>query len=396
MIIKNPINHLIQSKLNFNNKSYTKMNINFFGGNPLNRNGPSRERLSIMRKKLISDNSKVLLFNKDKALFQSGAKSLYISNYQNISGLFHGIELYNENIEKEGQREIYKKLQYDYGLILIYLGFHQSENSDYFALQLNGTNKLLPKNEDFINELTKSGNEFLRLRPAAFGLKPEVAAIVSQARAILDWHSKSKYCPSCGSITAYGESGYKRICLGLSIDQEIPCTANNSIQNFSYPRTDAVGIVCVISKDGEKILLGRKSVFPKKVYSCVAGFFEPGESLEEAIQREVLEETGVVVDNVKYISSQPWPFPSNLMIGCHAYAVTEEINKDDEELEDAKWFTRQQVLKAIGNEVNTFSFWSDPPKADSEVADIELVLPTKHSIAYNIIVAWANNSTSHL
>lgn len=120
---------------------------------------------------------------------------------------------------------------------------------------------------------------------------------------------------------------------------------------------DPVVITCVISHDGERVLLGRQAAWPKGTYSCLAGFVEPGESLEEAARREVKEESGVRVGHVMYHSSQPWPFPNSLMIGCHAEAISEDINiaLEDQELEDARWFTRQEILDALkGSRSATF------------------------------------------
>ena len=124
--------------------------------------------------------------------------------------------------------------------------------------------------------------------------------------------------------------------------------------------TDPVVIVCVISPDGERVLLGRQAIWPKGMYSCLAGFVEPGESLEEAARREVKEESGIRLGHVMYHSSQPWPFPNSLMIGCHAEALNEDANvtMEDKELEDARWFTKPQVLDALNGSKG--AIWGSP------------------------------------
>lgn len=131
-------------------------------------------------------------------------------------------------------------------------------------------------------------------------------------------------------------------------------------------------IVCVISKDNERVLLGRQAIWPKGMYSCLAGFVEPGESLEEAARREVKEESGIRLGHVRYHSSQPWPFPNSLMMGCHAEAVNEnvDITQEDKELEDAKWFTRAEILEALRSARG--SNWGKP----SEDGSLRLSPPT--------------------
>ncbi|KAK0536157.1 NADH pyrophosphatase [Tilletia horrida] len=136
-----------------------------------------------------------------------------------------------------------------------------------------------------------------------------------------------------------------------------PCPATQSLSNFSYPRTDSVVIMGVLNRTGDKILLGRQRTWPKKMYSCLAGFLEAGEALEEAVKREIYEEAAIEVEEVVYHSSQPWPFPANLMIGCFAICKSDrpenEIRLDlDNELEDARFFTREEVLEVIDSSAN--------------------------------------------
>ncbi|KNE63940.1 hypothetical protein AMAG_09003 [Allomyces macrogynus ATCC 38327] len=160
------------------------------------------------------------------------------------------------------------------------------------------------------------------------------ANLLAQTRSVLDWHARHAYCAACGTRVRPGEAGYKQICTSGS-------SCLKGVQNFSYPRTDPVVMACVTSPCGTKVLVGRSKGWPAGMYSVVAGFVEPGESLEDAARREVVEETGVVVDprpaGVRYVRSQPWPFPNSLMLGCMARAVSEEIVLRDGELEDAKW-----------------------------------------------------------
>lgn len=172
-------------------------------------------------------------------------------------------------------------------------------------------------------------------------LNEEEAGIVAQARAVLAWHSRYSHCSTCGSASRVEEAGHKRSC------ENNACISHQGVHNTCYPRVDPVVIMLVVHPDQGQVLLGRKKVFPPGMFSCLAGFIEPGECVEAAVRREVQEESGVLVDPVWYVCSQPWPMPSSLMIGCLTVAVTTEITVDQDEIEEAKWFTRQQVVDSL-------------------------------------------------
>lgn len=158
-------------------------------------------------------------------------------------------------------------------------------------------------------------------------------AIYGAARSLVGWHSRHRFCPVCGSPTALVKGGWQRTCTSQA------CGAEH------FPRVDPVTIM-LVEHEGQ-VLLGRQPRFPQGRYSALAGFVEPGETIEEAVAREVLEEAGVRVRDVTYIASQPWPFPSSLMIGCHAFADDPAITIDVTELEDARWFSREDVVDAL-------------------------------------------------
>ena len=172
-------------------------------------------------------------------------------------------------------------------------------------------------------------------------------ALYGQARALADWHARHRFCANCGGATAIAKGGWQRDCQR--------CKAAH------FPRTDPVAIM-LVEHDGA-LLLGRGLGWDEGVYSALAGFIEPGESLEEAVAREVLEEAGVAVRDVAYVASQPWPFPSQLMIGCHAFAGGRALRVDTTELADARWFTRGQVAASMGKEKAAGSFTPPPPFA---------------------------------
>jgi NAD+ diphosphatase len=153
-------------------------------------------------------------------------------------------------------------------------------------------------------------------------------AILAQAKALLGWHARHRFCSACGAPTRVAAAGWRRECAA--------CRAQH------FPRTDPVVIMLVV--DGDRCLLGRQSRFPRGMYSALAGFVEAGETIEEAVRREIWEEAGVRCGPVRYLASQPWPFPTTLMIGCLARAATTELTIDQAELEDARWFSRDEVI----------------------------------------------------
>jgi len=175
--------------------------------------------------------------------------------------------------------------------------------------------------------------EFVDLRSVGVLMEHREAALLAHARGILYWHTRHLYCGLCGSLTDSRDAGHMRLCSSPD------CGAQH------HPRTDPAVIMLVTrpGPEGGACLLGRHANLPRGMYSTLAGFVEPGETLEEAVAREVQEETGVAVSEVAYRDSQPWPFPSSLMLGFRAVAKTVRITIDGNELEDARWFTRGQI-----------------------------------------------------
>lgn len=176
------------------------------------------------------------------------------------------------------------------------------------------------------------------------------------ARALVGWHARHRFCAVCGHATVLAKGGWQRTCTNAA------CGAEH------FPRVDPVTIMTV-EHEG-RLLLGRQPRFPAGRYSALAGFVEPGETIEEAVAREVFEEAGVRVRDVRYVASQPWPFPSSLMIGCHAIADDPTITIDATELEDARWFTRDDVadaLAAIDNGEIGRAFGAPPAHAVAHV-----------------------------
>jgi NAD+ diphosphatase len=207
----------------------------------------------------------------------------------------------------------------------VFLG-QETDGSARFALGFT----LDPAQKDL---LSQTALEQIDLRSIALqGLvTPDVLGILGQGKAMLDWHRRHTFCANCGAKSRATAAGWQRSCDA--------CGASH------FPRVDPVVIMLVI--DGERCLLGRQRHFASGMYSALAGFVEPGETVEDAVRREVLEEAHVHCAQVTYFASQPWPFPSSLMIGCFAKAGDVDIVVDTEELEDARWFARSEVAAML-------------------------------------------------
>ncbi|CAE6405767.1 unnamed protein product [Rhizoctonia solani] len=235
----------------------------------------------------------------------------------------------------------------------------------YFALDATDIST-----DDFFGVLSVSESqrlEFAEPRSATAKLSSFDASLFALARTMIDWVGRRKFCTACGSRTYPLWAGWKLSCTSVlpwaENQGKPPCPSSSGLNNYMHPRTDAVVITAVLDETGDRILLGRNSnprasffhivqkKFPSAFYSTLAGFLEPGESFEDAVKREIWEESGVRVHAVRYHSGQPWPYPANLMIGCYASADSSQtIRTDlDNELEDAKWFTREEVLAVLAH-----------------------------------------------
>jgi len=197
--------------------------------------------------------------------------------------------------------------------------------------------------------------QFEDLRAIALRLSQADAAILATAKQVFEWRRKHGFCPNCGQPTLAIDGGWKRVC--------------DACRTEHFPRTDPV--VIMLPTFGDRCLLGRQSVWPKGMYSALAGFLEPGESIEEACAREVMEEAGLTAVNVSYHSTQPWPYPSSLMIGLFAEVADDNAAADDTELEEVRWFTRPQIQAMLRGELS------------------DARAPGAMAIAHQLIKAWA-------
>jgi NAD+ diphosphatase len=200
---------------------------------------------------------------------------------------------------------------------------------------------------------------FQEARGAAMLLPAKDVAILGQAKAMIDWHNRHGFCANCGAATMLTDGGYRRACGN--------CNAEH------FPRTDPV--VIMLAVNGDACLVGRNKRFPGNFYSALAGFMEPGETIEEAVRRELMEEVNVKVGAVRYIATQPWPFPSSLMIGCIGEAESRDFAPDGVEISDARWLSRADARRLLAGE---------------RMPDI--AVPPAIAIAHHLIKAFAEGA----
>ncbi|KAF5021705.1 hypothetical protein F66182_6262 [Fusarium sp. NRRL 66182] len=260
----------------------------------------------------------------------------------------------------------------------------------YFAVDITPKGAHAEKAASFLAEQEKKGLS-LDKNPRAMSQSADSAAMYAQARSMIDWNTRSPFCAGCGQPNLSVHAGYKRVCPstdrrgGSESASRGDCPTRHGVSNICFPRTDPTMIAAVVSADGTKVLLGRQKRWPPCWYSTLAGFLEPGESIEESVRREVWEESGVRVGRVVIHSSQPWPYPASLMIGAIAQALPgegENINLNDKELEVAKWFSIEEIRQGL--ESGTSSLGQPAPEGYKEGG---LRLPPAQAIANRLITA---------
>ena len=289
-----------------------------FAGNPLDRGDDIRDDPLLLTERLARNDSRILLY------FEGGIFSVESSG--KLLWLF------------------FDEVNPDSFLNVIYLG--SMNDKFYYAAEVKSAPNLPGKFRDPRN---------LAYKLNAPHSDDGELGIVAQSKSMLDWHKNHKHCAKCGCETAISKAGYERKC--------------PSCEALHYPRTDPVVIMLAIK--GEKALVGRSYHYTDGVFSALAGFVEPGETVEEAVRRELFEETTVKVGAVRYIASQPWPYPSSLMIGCHAEITGGTAQADLKEVAEVKWVTKEEARLALsGNDSGGF------------------LLPSPYAIANQLIRSW--------
>ena len=277
--------------------------IHTFAGNPLDRADTQRRNPNWLTTALADANSRFLAFSRLNVLMQTthAAELIWLSTAQ----------LAQLNLDHPP----------------VFLGLE--DTVAHFAVDISQA-------ANPIASLNLPNGEFRDCRMAAMALSQQQTGIMAQARSQLDWHRRHQFCGVCGTLTHPDRGGHVRHCGN--------CKAEH------FPRTDPVAIMLIL--DGDRCLLGQPAgrLAGTGLYTALAGFIDQGESIEEAVRREVMEEAGVHVGTVSYHSSQPWPVPSSLMIGCHGTATSTNIIIDPQEMADVAWFSKADVVRALAEE----------------------------------------------
>ncbi|PVG03353.1 hypothetical protein CPB86DRAFT_443820 [Serendipita vermifera] len=346
--------------------------LNFMSGSPLNRLSWLRPSAKFINACAVSPQARWLLYRSGDPLVDKRSGNHIELPTRHVDSIL-GPKPYFGQTQAEGESglpdvKLLEGARFR-GPTAVFLGVWENDDVEiaenikgrpYFALDISNVEGPLLEQVHAAGKATASeGGEnkdvemdYVSARAAASRFSKEQGAIFAAARAMLEWNSRTKFCASCGSPVYSMWSGWKLSCTSLlpwAEPQSPPCPTHTGLHSHQYPRTDTAIITGVIDRTGDKILLGRNKKFPGLFYSTLAGFVEPGETFEEAVAREIYEESGVKVFDVAYHSVQPWPYPGNLMVGFYARADSNEpIKLDlDTELSDAKWFTRAEVTEVL-------------------------------------------------
>jgi len=403
--------------------------IHFLGGSPLNRLSWLRPSAKFLNMAIDSLDTQWTVFQAGKPLVKrttsDGPKSFALLRTAQIKHLlgeqpfFGQSETVGEIVSSTGSAVEACRLK---GPPIVFLGLNELDGTralpssefrtpemaadisgaPYFSVDIAGASDNAI--EELLSSVAEEGQtlKFDEPRSATAAFTMFEAAVFAEARSMLDWNTRNKFCPACGSPTYSLWGGWKRSCVSLlpwaRNESREPCPSGIGLQNFAYPRTDPVIITAVLDETGDKILLGRNRKFPSGFFSNLAGFCEPAESFEDAVKREIWEESGIRVYNVRYHSSQPWPYPANLMIGCYASADSSQtIRTDlDKELSEARWFTRDEVAAGLGHPQGTVITRSEYKQLESaSMAPVDpeappFRVPPRTAIAGVLISDWVS------
>ncbi|KAI4289492.1 MAG: hypothetical protein L6R35_001244 [Caloplaca aegaea] len=349
-------------------RKFGKEVANYFSGSPLNRVSFLRSDHAFLSTALRHPSTCFLLFDSLNPLAKDPSNVEYVS-YKDVAPLI-GDDPYSKT-EEQLISEYNSTITIPQ---LLFLGLDERNKqgltyniytgAPYFALDVTPKGTITAQAQSLIQTMQSRGLSFLEGRIQAF-LPPQDAAIYAQGRALMDWNARNPFCGQCGQPTLSINGGTKRTCppkdisslegaiggnVGSTPTKRPDCATRKGISNLCFPRTDPTVIMAVVSSDGRRVLVGRQKRWPPFLYSTLAGFVEPAESVEEAVRREVWEESGVKLGRVVIHSTQPWPYPANLMIGAIAQSIPGGegiVLEHDPELEDARWAELDEVREAL-------------------------------------------------
>ncbi|KAE8449650.1 hypothetical protein EG329_007980 [Mollisiaceae sp. DMI_Dod_QoI] len=401
--LPDPAHHDVDSMLS---RKFGREIANYFSGSPLNRVSFLRHDHSFISKALVHPSTYFLLFN-DLAPLAKDPSTLAYATHDEVKPLI------GENPFEKEEAELIKDYNSAITLpLVLFLGLDERKKegfehgiykgTPYFAVDVTPKGTVEKEANGVIEAMKAKGLQFVEGRMHMTLNAPEAAAIYAQARALLDWNARNPFCGGCGQPTLSVNAGTKRVCPptdyaslptakggATSVEtkphERASCATRRGVSNLSFPRTDPTVIMAVVSHDGKRVLLGRQKRWPPYWYSTLAGFCEPAESVEEAVRREVWEESGVLLGRVVIHSTQPWPYPANLMIGAIGQALPdgEHIHLEhDPELQDAKWVEMDEIREAL--KVGTSGLGEPPGEGYKEGG---LRLPPKTAIANQLLAA---------
>ena len=302
--------------------------MNFYSGANIDRAGPLRRDTTWVDERLTSDRARVLPVWREKNF-------VVLANEDGSAPQIASISIDMATALAEGSPSF------------LFLG--EKEGTPFFTIDLSHLDEPpVPSSADGV---------FVGLRDVGGTMDRADGALLSYAKGLIHWHERHSFCARCGSLSEARDAGHVRVCV------------NPDCNTSHFPRTDPAVIMLV--HRGDRCVLAHNRRNPLPMFSTLAGFVEPGESLEEAVAREVLEEVGIRVGNVRYHSSQPWPFPGNIMLGFHAEAESTEITVEEAELVEARWFERDDIINA---------------------AESDLKLSRPESISRRLIDDWVNQA----
>jgi NAD+ diphosphatase len=384
-------------------RRFGKEVANYFAGSPLNRLGFLRADNTFLSRAVKHPSTSFLLCNELQPLVEpntpAGQGKLKFVKYEDVKPVIGEDPWAHPEAD---QVKAYNSEKYIPQMIFLgldekatnggleYEGKNLYKGTPYFAVDVTPRENVASSCELLLAAQKEKGFEISKGR--MMDLEASHAAIYAAARQLLDWNARNPYCAGCGHKTMSVNAGFKRTCPSMDVannaSERPPCVTRKGVSNLSFPRTDPTVIMAILNHAGTHVLLGRQSRWPKYWYSTLAGFAEPAESIEEAVRRETYEESGVLVGRVVVHSTQPWPYPANLMIGAIGQAIPqgEKINLgNDPELEDAQWFSLDEVREALANGVSGL----DEP-AGSKYKEGGLRLPPSTAIANQLMTAVVN------
>ncbi|KAL2062772.1 hypothetical protein VTL71DRAFT_5844 [Oculimacula yallundae] len=400
--LPDPAHHDVDSMLS---RKFGREVANYFSGSPLNRVSFLRANHDFITKALVHPSTSFLLFNDLAPLAKDPTQLAYVT-HKDVKPLI------GENPFEKSEEDMIKEYNSAVTLpLVLFLGLDEKkkegfehgiyQGKPYFAVDVTPRGSVEKEATGIVEAVKAAGQTFIEGRMHMTLNAPE-AAIYAQARALLDWNARNPFCGGCGQPTMSVNAGTKRVCPPTDFSslptaqggatsvlatprERLACVTRKGISNLCFPRTDPTVIMAVVSHDAKRVLLGRQKRWPPHWYSTLAGFCEPAESVEEAVRREVWEEAGVHLGRVVIHSTQPWPYPANLMIGAIGQALSdgEKIHLEhDPELEDAKWVEMDEIRQAL--KVGTSGLGED---AGEGYVEGGLRLPPRTAIANQLLQA---------